>query len=422
MGKSIAPILDSFSKKNNSYFIFEVKNLAVAGIIAEYNPFHLGHAHQLEETRRAMGAGSGVVCVMSGNYVQRGECAILDKWSRARAALLGGADLVLDLPTPWAAASAERFARGAVELLAATGIVDTLSFGSEAGVLADLWAAARCLSGGEYQAALKGELAKGISFPAARERAARTVIGPAADCLATPNNNLAVEYLRELPPHMSAMTVRRVGAAHDGETAGGFASASVIRAMLRAGDGAARGYLPAGTAAELERAVEEGRAPAGLHHCERAVLARLRSMSEADFAALPDSGEAEGLPARLARAAATALSLEEFYTGAKTKRYAHARIRRLALWAFLGLTEADRPRHVPYLRVLGLNERGKALLREMKKRATLPILTKPAHAKTLEGEGLALFHRESGYTDLYALCTPQPRSCGLEWTTGPVVL
>ena len=395
--------------------------MGIAGIVAEYNPFHLGHAHQLAETKRAMGGDGGVVCVMSGNFVQRGECAILDKWSRAKAALLGGADLVLELPTPWATASAEGFARGAMEVLAATGVVDTLSFGSEAGKLEDLRAAAQCLGGEEYPFALRWELGKGLSFATARGRAVETLIGPAAACLATPNNNLAVEYLRALPSSMGAMTVQRVGVDHDGGRLGGFASASAIRAMLRAGEGVGE-FLPAATLTVLEGEMEAGRAPAGLLYAERAVLARLRTMTGGDFAALPDSGAAEGLPARLVRAGASAVTLEGFCAAAKTKRYAHARIRRLALWAFLGVRAEDRPDHVPYLRLLGLNGRGRELLGRMRKSCTIPVLTKPAHAKRLEGEGRALFDRESTYTDLYALCTPKPSPCGLEWTTGPVVV
>lgn len=392
--------------------------MTVAGIITEYNPFHLGHKYQLAETKKGLNGDVALVCVMSGNFVQRGECAILDKWSRAKCALLGGADLVLELPTPWATASAEGFAKGAVEVLAATGVVDTLSFGSESGETESLRAAARCLNSEEYRAALKGELDKGVSFAAAREKAVRGLIGKAGACLSTPNNNLAVEYLRALPPGMEAMAVRRVGAAHDGAVADGFASASAIRAMLAAGDfSGAEGYLPAGTAEELR-----GHAPADLRYAERAILARLRGMTEADFAALPDSGAAEGLPVRLVRAAREAGSLAAFCDSAKTKRYAHARIRRLALWAFLGLTAEDRPEHVPYVRVLGMNERGKALLGRMKKTCDLPVITKPAHAKKLPGLAGALFEREAGYTDLYALCTPTVQPCGLEWTRGPVVL
>lgn len=397
--------------------------MAVAGIVTEYNPFHLGHKYQLMETKSALKDDVALVCVMSGNFVQRGECAILDKWSRARCALAGGADLVLELPTPWATASAERFAQGAVEILAATGVVDTLSFGSEDGALDDLRAAARCLESEEYRTALKAELDKGVSFASARERAARALIGKAADCLRTPNNNLAVEYIKALPPRMKAITVKRVGAAHDATAEDGYASASAVRALLLSGEMAEAGrYLPTGTIEELKRTVEEGRAPASLLHCERAILARLRTMSEADFAALPDSGAAEGLPVRLVSAARSALTLEEFCDSAKTKRYAYARLRRLALWAFLGLAADDRLPRVPYVRVLGMNGRGKELLSAMKKTCTLPIITKPAHARKLDGPACALFEAEARCTDLYALCTPVPRPCGLEWTCGPVVL
>ena len=157
--------------------------------------------------------------------------------------------------------------------------------------------------------------------------------------------------------------------------------------------------------------------PASLAYCGRAVLARLRGMTVRDWTALPDSGGGEGLPQRLVRAAAEAVSLDQFYALAKTRRYAHARIRRLALWAFLGLTEADRPGSPPCLRVLGANERGRALLREMKARARLPIVTKPAH-----GKGIPLLELEARCTDLYQLCREVPGPCGLEWTANPVML
>ena len=211
--------------------------MRIAGIIAEYNPFHLGHAYQIAETRRRLGGDCGIVCVMSGNFVQRGQAAVLDKWARAECALLGGADLVLELPTPWAISSAEGFARRAVEALAGPGVVDVLSFGCEDGRLDSL--------------------------------------GLAADCLLSP------EY-RE----------------------------------------------------KLRRELERGCAPAALERCERAVLARLRGMTEADFAALPDGGGAEGLSRRMAAAVREGTSIEAVCALAKTKRYALSRIRRLVLWAF----------------------------------------------------------------------------------------
>ena len=398
--------------RNIFLFLFGGTAMTVAGIVAEYNPFHLGHAFHLARTRERLCGDSAAVCVMSGHWVQRGDCAAADKWVRAGLALAGGADLVLELPTPWAMASAEAFAQGAVGLLDATGVVDVLSFGSEDGDLSSLQAAADALDAPDYPQKLRAALDRGLSFPAARQEAAGSA------CLSTPNNNLGVEYLRALNALGSAinpMTVERRGAGHDsGSHLDGFASASLIRSMLREGRAAeAAPFLPAGTPDILGT-------PASLSWAERAILARLRTMGEADWAALPDSGAAEGLPARLVRAARDALSLEAFYTLAKTKRYTYARLRRLAAGAFLGLKKEDRLPAVPYVRVLGLNERGQGLLKQMKKSCSLPILTKPAQARDLDGPARALFEAESQYTDLYGLCFPTPRPCGLEYTTSPV--
>ena len=160
---------------------------------------------------------------------------------------------------------------------------------------------------------------------------------------------------------------------------------------------------------------------ASMAHIDRAVLARLRTMDEVDWAALPDGGAAEGLPARLARSARTADSLEDFYARAKTKRYPHARLRRLALAAFLGLRAAERPPVAPYVRVLGLSGRGRELLRRMKETCALPVVVKPAQARALDGDARALFEAEARRTDLFGLCFPTARPCGLEWTRSPVV-
>ena len=383
--------------------------METAGIVAEYNPFHRGHAWHIAETRRRLGGDAPVVCVMSGHWVQRGECALADKWLRAALALDRGADLVVELPTPWAMASAESFARGAVSLLAATGVVDVLSFGSETGELAPLEEAAAALDAPDYPERLRAALGRGLSFPAARQEAA------GAACLSAPNNNLGVEYLRSLRALGSTirpLTVPRQGAGHDGPAAGGFASASELRRLLRAGRGEeAAPYLTAPWSGEL----------ADMQHIERAVLARLRTMGEGDWAALPDGGGAEGLPSRLAKAAREAVSLEDFYTRAKTRRYPHARLRRLALAAFLGLRAAERPAAPPYVRVLGLGGRGRALLRKMKDTCPLPVIVKPAQARELDGPARALFEAEAKYTDLYGLCFPAPRPCGAEWIHSPVV-
>lgn len=383
--------------------------METAGIVAEYNPFHRGHAWHIAETRRRLGGDAPVVCVMSGHWVQRGECALADKWLRAALALSGGADLVVELPTPWAMASAEPFARGAVSLLAATGVVDVLSFGSETGELAPLEEAAAALDAPDYPERLRAAMGRGLSFPAARQEAA------GAACLSAPNNNLGVEYLRSLRALGSTirpLTVPRQGVGHDGPAAGGFASASELRRLLRAGRGEeAAPYLTAPWSGEL----------ADMQHIERAVLARLRTMGEGDWAALPDGGGAEGLPSRLAKAAREAVSLEDFYTRAKTRRYPHARLRRLALAAFLGIRADARPAAPPYVRVLGLGGRGRALLRRMKETCPLPVIVKPAQARELDGPARMLFESEARYTDLYGLCFPAPRPCGAEWIHSPVV-
>ncbi len=375
--------------------------MQAVGIVAEYNPFHAGHAWHIRETRRLLGGDAAVVAVMSGNWVQRGECAVFDKWTRARAALEGGADLVLELPTVWAVSSAESFARGAVGILKAAGVVDVLSFGSESGLLEDLRQVARVLDGAEYPAALREELDRGANFALARQNAALRVLGPRAEVLRGANDCLAVEYLRAAWTDLSAIAIPRRGAGHDGGDHPEYPSASFLRKKLRA---------------------EETDAPASLRNCERAILARFRVMSTEDWAALPDSGAAEGLPSRLERAGRACTCLEEFFERAKTKRYTHARLRRLALWGFLGLTAADVPASPPYLRVLGFNSRGRELLREMKGRSSLPVLTKPAHARRLDGEGRRLFELEARCTELYGLCFKKIPAPGREWTTGPVVL
>ncbi|HPE16480.1 MAG TPA: nucleotidyltransferase family protein [Oscillospiraceae bacterium] len=401
--------------------------MRVAGIIAEYNPFHRGHEHHIAETRRLLGENCAVVAVMSGNFVQRGEAAVFSKHARAEAALRCGADLVLELPLPWALSSAPGFADGAVQVLAATGVVDVLSFGSESGDLPTLRSLAEALDHPGLIAPLRAALASGLSFPAAREKAAETLLGARAALLRGPNDLLAVEYLRAVRRHgagLEALPVFRAGAAHDSdEAADGFASASLIRRLILSGsqDEAAK-KLPAAAWEVFQRELEEGRAPATLQNVERAVLARLRSMTEADYAALPDSGE--GLSHRLMRCAREYASLEEVLTACKTKRYTVSRLRRMVLWAYLGLTRSDLPDAVPYLRVLGFGAVGRELLSEMGTHATLPILTKPAHARFLSLPARKLFELEVRASDLYALAQPDHAAVapGAEWRVNPVIL
>ena len=391
----------------------------ICGIIAEYDPFHTGHARQISAVRQVLGTDCAVVCVMSGNWTQRGTPAIAEKHLRARLALLGGADLVLELPLPYAISSAEWFARGSVSVLAGTGVVTHLCFGSECGDLAPLEETARCLDGAEYSQALHGFLDQGLSFPTARQRAARQLIGPAADCLSLPNNNLGVEYLRALSRCGSAitpLTVQRQGAGHGEGPRDGFASASYLRQCIR--EGRREDAVPYLNFCEGE--LLDSYSLSDISLAERAILVRLRQMTAEELAALPDCGE--GLSNRLYRAIRKGTSLEEILSLAKTKRYPLARLRRVLLWAYLGLTQADRPETPPYLRVLGMNETGRALLREVDGRGSLPVLTKPAQVRRLSAEAQHLFELEARATDLYGLCMPQVPPCGAEWLQGPVVL
>lgn len=379
--------------------------MTAAGIVAEYNPFHAGHGWHIAETRRELGTDAAIVCAMSGNWVQRGDCAVLDKWTRARLALEGGADLVLELPTVWALSSAESFARGAVSVLAATSVLTHLSFGSECGNVGKLQQLAVCLDSPAYTLALGRLLDSGLPFAACRQRAVEELLGSdLAQLLEGPNNNLGVEYIRALNALNSGitpLTVLRRGAGHDGGDHPEYPSASFLRRGLRAGD---------------------GEAVASLEHCERAVLARLRTMTASDWARLPDGGASEGLPQRLERAGRDSTCLEDFYDRAKTRRYAHARLRRLVLWAYLGMEAVDKPDAPPYLRVLGLNGRGREVLREMKERCKVPVLTKPAHVGGLGETARQLFTLEARCTDLYGLCFTSPRPAGEEYRHPAAVL
>lgn len=402
--------------------------MQIAGIIIEYNPMHRGHRYLLEKTRARLGADTAVIGVMSGNFVQRGDFALLRKHARARAAVESGVDLVLELPLPWAVSSAERFADGGVQVLMGTGLVTDLVFGSECGDAAVLRRAAAALLDPEMDSLVRRELTKGDSFAAARQRALAAMLSSEeAALLETPNNTLGVEYCKALLRRESAirpMSVKREGASYHGlELEEELPSAALVRRLLR--EGARQPALERMTEAmarvyEAEEA--SGRAPVFRENCERAILARLRSMSELDFAAL-DEGR-EGLYRRLYEASRAATSVDEVCLSAKTKRYAYSRISRMILWAYLGLAPADFPERVPYLRVLAANGTGRALLARMRETAALPVLTKSADVRLLPEPAQRLLALEARATDLYTLAYPNLIAAhgGTEWREGPAIL
>ncbi len=400
----------------------------IAGVICEYNPFHTGHAWQLAELRRR--GADGIVCVMSGNFVQRGDFALLRKHVRAEAAVRGGADLVLELPLPWATASAEGFARGGVEVLAATGVVDTLAFGSECADTNALVRVAQALCATEFPAALREEILRGDSFAAARQRAAERLCGADAEILGNPNDILGVEYCKALRAQASAivpLALPRVGAAHDAAAADAYASASFLRERILESDTADgcdawSRYVTADMLRLYAAERAAGRAPVRMETMERAVLTRLRAMTEADFAAFDEGGE--GVYHRFFDAARKATGIGALLDAVKTKRYAHARLRRFLLSCYLGVFPAQRRIDVPYIRVLAMGDKGKDLLHEMRRTSKLPVLIRPTDVKKLTESAKNLLETEARATDLYALAYPDlaQSAGGSEWTTNPVIV
>lgn len=388
------------------------KKSKISAVICELNPLHLGHRALF---RQAKQVSEGIVCILSGNFIQRGEPAVLDKWARCQLALENGADLVLELPLPWACAGAERFAAGGVRLAAALGNVDFLIFGSENPDISAIKKIAEALLSSEFSARLSAFPDAGETFARRREAVLADMLGPEVlPFLRSPNSILGIEYtkalLREHAP-ITPLAFPRLGAGHD-QTANAeeFRSAGELRELLRAGKGL-DGLAPESTVSLLGELTAQGKCPADLRYLERAVLCKLRSMDASGFAALPDVSE--GLENRLTSAARQAGSLEEFFALAKSKRYTLARLRRLALYAFLGVTK-DLPASPPYLRVLGMNSVGAYIMREAG--SAIPPVSRPADVRKLGGDALRIFELEARADDLYALACPSPQPCGRDYT------
>lgn len=386
------------------------------GIVAEYNPFHNGHAYSIKKARES-GAES-VVAVMSGSFVQRGEPAIFDFETRVRAALACGADLVIQLPVVYAVSGAQRFARASTQLLDALGVLDTLVFGSECGDTKRIIETARLLDTDEFSELLKKELAGGISFALARENALRKLNGECADIIASPNDILGVEYvssLLKLQSELQPFAIRREGVAHDGgNTNGEFASASRLRELLREGADISA-FVP-------ERAAEIYMKSEMLDMCrlERAILYKMRTATAREIALAPDVSE--GIENRIVAAAKEACTLDELYSLAKTKRYSHARIRRIILNTFLNVTEQLASCEPPYIRVAGFNENGAAILKKAAETARLPILTKTADIAELDEKARGIFAAECRAGDIAALCLPDAAPCGTETKFHPILI
>ena len=363
------------------------------GIICEYNPFHMGHQKQIRKIKTDF-PDDGVVCIMSGNYVQRGKPAIFDKAVRAKAAVFAGADLVIELPVTAALSSAEGFASEGVRLLGS--FCHRLCFGAETADQEKLMDTARTLLSEEFKSALREQLDKGLSFPAARQAALAT-LGCDASLLETPNNILAVEYCKALLTQESAMEaypICREGSYHATEADPENPSATAVRTLLE-GQSSWESFVP-----EDCRKLFADAPVHTLELGEKAVLARLRTMSDAEFEALPYGSE--GLWRKLMKNARSYASLEEILTATKSKRYTRTRLDRMVMCAFLGLTEEILASPAPYARVLAFNDTGREILKIARSSGNYPNV-----GEKLEDDYQLLENRAAA---LYGLFAKEPES------------
>lgn len=392
------------------------------GIVAEFNPFHNGHKYLIDVVKS--NGENTVTVVMSESFVQRGECAVMSPYARAKAALMCGADLVLSLPVPYATSSAERFALGGLSVLGGLGCVDSLAFGAECDDAVLLKKCAHALVSPKLSVALEKYLGEGLSFPVARQNAVNDIFGKAvADVLSSPNNILGVEYIKainKLKLDMEICPIIRKGVEHDSKAVNeNFCSASAVREMLTSGNDFER-FLPKEAFEIIINEMNKNKAPASLRNIESAILYKLRSMSVEELRELPDVGE--GLEYRFYDAVKTSSYLDEILEKVKTKRYTHSRLRRIVICAFLGIKKKDVEAPVPYIRVLGFNENGSRLLKTAKKSSTLPVVTKSSEIGSLGDGAKRVFELECFARDMLSLALPEPDACGKEMTDKIIVI
>lgn len=396
--------------------------MKVVGIVSEYNPLHTGHAYHIRASREKTGA-THVICVMSGHFVQRGEPALVDKWARAKMALLSGVDLVLELPVVFSCASAELFAYGAVRTLHHTGVVDFLSFGSEQGELGSLWRIASALYDEPviYRELLKKYLNEGNSFAIAREKALVGYLrGLPENILSQSNNILAIEYLKALKSlrsNIQPTTIKRQGSSYqDTQIAPAFSSATAIRAFLKSNgsmtDSVFSANLPDSSIELLKQCAQDGRGPVFSDTFAQIILHKIRVAEPEALRQVPDVKE--GLENRLKSCAMKAGTLDELINMVTTARYPSARIRRITANLLWGITKSSLQSFVDeencgYLRVLGFNTKGLELLNRIDREGALPLITKVSNYRNqLSGLSREMFEYDLKATDVYVLGFDKP--------------
>lgn len=352
----------------------------ILGIVCEYNPFHNGHLYHLNESKKITSSDYSVA-IISGNFTQRGEPSIVNKWLKTEMALKSGVDLVIELPVVYSISSAENFAHGAIKILDSLNIVDYLSFGSECGDISVLDDIVDVLIAEPkaYTTLLSHELSKGISFPKARENALMMYLGNIrrfANILSAPNNILGIEYLKALKKQNSMIrpiALKRKEANHNDNLfspSSAFSSASAIRNICNSNDiTQLQRVMPESSYDILEECLKKGNTVKSLSAFDKEILYMLRKMSTEEIAELPDVSE--GLEYSLKKAATSCNSVVELLTLVDSKRYTKTRIQRILLYAILGITKKDiqlSQTISPYIRILGFNEKGKEMISEITRR------------------------------------------------------
>lgn len=381
--------------------------MKASAIICEYNPFHNGHKYQIDIIKR--NCHNPIVAIMSGNFTQRGDIALIDKFKRAEIALNNGVDLVVELPTVYAVSSAQSFAKAGVQIAQALGITENLCFSAEESNTDLLFEIAKAFDNADFNSKVKEFMNNGDHYPIAVQKALEiTVSKEAGDAVTKANNILSVEYLKALKgTNIKPMIIERIGVEHDCEECNGnITSASNIRKMVSENSGEIFRYIP-----KCNKDLFES--PANIEKLEKVILYKLRTMSKEDIKNLPDVNE--GLENRIYESVKNSTSLQQLTDNIKTKRYTRARIRRIIFCAFLGITKDMLSFDAPYIRVLGFNKKGAELL----KYATLPLITNVSDGyKSLDENARKIFDVDLLASDLYSLGTNKIVACSKDFTNG----
>jgi len=390
--------------------------MAVFGIIAEYNPFHNGHEYQINKIKSS--GDNTVVVVMSPNVVQRGDFALLSKWTRAEASLMCGADLVIELPSSFALSTAERFAYGAVKCLDSLGCIDYLCFGSESGDLDALVSIAELLENDSVNVEIKRELTDGKTYAKARSNAVSKFNENYAKILENPNDILAVEYVKALSftgSKIKPYPILRRGAEHNSdEICENIASASYIRDNF--GLDSIKKLVPEKAFETYKKAIENGEKSKGIAALESALILKLRTMKTEQIKNLFDVSE--GLENRIKRATKESTSFTELCEKIKTKRYTLSRIRRILMYALLDMDKFTMSNEIDFVRVLGHNDKGLALL--SKKSAKVPVITSLVKAKEISAKAQKAIELEEKINEAFSLTLENKKSVKNEFST-PVI-